>query len=104
MTSPRPLTSSPRKSPASIVEEEGWRQVTDAAELEAIAWAVLDGHSDDVIQWRTATETKQKKRAGKILKFLVGAGMKSTKGLAAPQRLQQAIETALAAQRQTPFV
>ena len=77
------------KDPGAIVEERGMKQVSDAAEIEAVIDAVLAANAAQVGQYR----------AGKrgILGFLVGQCMKATGGQGNPrlisQRLVQKLDT-----------
>ena len=79
-------------SPEEIVEANGWRQITSDAELAALTDAVVlsDEYSKDVEDWKQGG-----KRAGKVVKFLVGEAMKASRGRAAPRKLSRAVEESL---------
>lgn len=75
------------KSPASIVEEKGLRQISDEEALSAVIEKVLDGNPRSVQDYRTG---KVKAKG-----FLVGQVMRETKGKANPQMVNALLEAAL---------
>ena len=85
-------------SAEEVVEANGWRQITSDAELAALTDAVVlsDEYSKDVEDWKQGG-----KRAGKVVKFLVGAAMKASRGRAAPRKLGRAVEESLARHKAT---
>jgi aspartyl-tRNA(Asn)/glutamyl-tRNA(Gln) amidotransferase subunit B len=73
---------------AQIVEQRGFKQVTDTAELEAIVDQLLAANQDAVQNFR-----KGKKQA---LVFLVGQVMRASQGKANPQLVRKIIDSKLA--------
>ena len=79
---PRPL--------AQIVDEGGYRQVSDASQLEALVDQVLAAHPEPVADFR----------AGKTqaLGFLIGQAMRAADGKADPKLLRQLLTARLRGQ------
>jgi aspartyl-tRNA(Asn)/glutamyl-tRNA(Gln) amidotransferase subunit B len=61
----------------AVVEEEGWAQLSDEAELASLVDEVLAGHAEQVEQYRSGNE--------KVVSFLVGQVMKASGGRANPK-------------------
>jgi len=80
------MTESPQ-SPAAIVEERGWGQVSDDAVLEEHIRRIVDAHPNQVEQYRSGKT--------KMLGFFVGQVMKATQGRANPQRVNALLKTTL---------
>ena len=72
------------KLPSVIVEEKGYKQVTDVSELDRIVQAVLDENPQAV------EDLKQGK--DRAVGFIVGQVMKLTKGQASPQVVNELIK------------
>ena len=75
------------KTPSELVEERGLSQVSDTSELERIMTHVIEEHQ------AVADEYKAGKEAA--ANFLVGQGMKATKGSANPTMLRETISKLL---------
>lgn len=60
-----------------IIEEDGYKQITDTKEIEAIIDAILENNKEQVNEYRNGKT--------KVFGFLVGESMKQTKGKANPQ-------------------
>ncbi|MDG0992769.1 MAG: Asp-tRNA(Asn)/Glu-tRNA(Gln) amidotransferase subunit GatB [Luminiphilus sp.] len=67
----------------AIIKTRGLKQVTDTGALEAMVDQVIADCPEQVAQYRSAEESKQKKLIG----FFVGQVMKASKGQANPQLL-----------------
>ena len=65
------------KSPKDIVEEKGWKQVSDTSFIEEVVSNVLKANPQSVEDFKNGKD--------KALAFLVGQVMKETKGQANPQ-------------------
>ena len=76
------------KTPGQIVEQFGFRQVSDTAELEKIV--------DKIISDNVSAVTNYKKGNKKSMGFLVGQAMKASKGKANPKVIQEIIKERLA--------
>jgi aspartyl-tRNA(Asn)/glutamyl-tRNA(Gln) amidotransferase subunit B len=63
-------------SAAAIIDKHGYKQVSDADELEKMIQSVLDSNPNQVAEYRSGKE--------KVFGFFVGAVMKLTKGQADP--------------------
>lgn len=63
-------------SPAAIVEEKGWKQVSDTSAIEPVCQEVLDNNPDVVADYKGGKE--------KALAALIGQVMKATQGQANP--------------------
>jgi aspartyl-tRNA(Asn)/glutamyl-tRNA(Gln) amidotransferase subunit B len=75
------------KDPEGIVQSEGLQQIADTGALEAIVTAVIAEHPKVVDEVRAGKET--------ALQFLVGQGMRRSKGKANPQQLIQLLKQKL---------
>jgi aspartyl-tRNA(Asn)/glutamyl-tRNA(Gln) amidotransferase subunit B len=75
------------RSPQQIVQEKGLEQVTDSAMIYGAVDAVLAAHSKQVADYRGGNE--------KIFGFLVGQVMKSTRGKANPQMVNEILKQKL---------
>ena len=75
------------KSPKSIVEEKGLKQISNEDEIRSIVKAVLEKHPAEVEKYKSGNE--------KILGFLVGQVMKETKGKANPQLVNKILKEEL---------
>jgi aspartyl-tRNA(Asn)/glutamyl-tRNA(Gln) amidotransferase subunit B len=73
--------------PASIVEEKGLRQISDAGALEQIAEQIIAANPDQVEKLRTNP---------KVFGWFVGQVMKATQGQANPQLVNQVLKKKLA--------
>jgi len=76
------------RDPEALVAAEGLAQVSDRDTLEHAVNDTLSHHPDQVAQFRAGKE--------RVLGFLVGQVMKSTKGKANPQLVQELLRAALA--------
>ena len=77
------------KSPAQIVEEEGWLQVSDENEIQAWIAEIMDAHPDDVERFRAG--------GSKLMGFFVGQVMRRSGGKADPRRVAALLTEALGA-------
>ena len=71
------------KDPATIVEERGLAQVTDAAAIESVVEAVLAAHPSQVELYRNG-------KTG-VLGFFIGQCMKATDGRGNPNLIRQTL-------------
>jgi len=69
----------------AIIEARGLKQVSDSGALEAMVEEVINGHAEQVAQYKAADPAKQKK----LLGFFVGQVMKLSKGQANPGMVNQ---------------
>jgi len=69
----------------AIIAARGLKQVSDSGALEAMIGDVIANNPDQVAQYRAADEGKRKKLSG----FFVGQIMKTSKGQANPQMLNE---------------
>ena len=76
-----------RKSPAVIVEEHGWQQITNTEAIEKTIRFVLDDNADKVVEYKSGKE--------KLFGFFVGQCMKKTQGKANPQILNDILKKVL---------
>jgi aspartyl-tRNA(Asn)/glutamyl-tRNA(Gln) amidotransferase subunit B len=76
------------KSPAAIVEEKGWKQVTDTGAIEKAIDAILAANADKVAEYRSGKD--------KLFGFFVGQVMKATGGKANPAMLNDLLKKKLA--------
>ncbi|MCX5896903.1 MAG: Asp-tRNA(Asn)/Glu-tRNA(Gln) amidotransferase subunit GatB [Proteobacteria bacterium] len=76
------------RMPQPIVAEQGLVQVSDEGALEKAIQSVLSAHADQVEQYRQGKE--------KVFGFLVGQVMKTTKGKANPQVVNELLKKMLA--------
>lgn len=77
------------KDAATIVEEEGLKQVTDTGAIEKVIDEVLSANQDKVEQYRGGKD--------KLFGFFVGQTMKATGGKANPQAVNELLKKKLAA-------
>lgn len=75
------------RDPVGIVEELGFRQVSDSASLAAVVDAVIAAHPSDAEDYRRGNP--------KVLGFLVGQAMKATRGKGNPKLLKALLEERL---------
>lgn len=73
--------------PKQIAEEGNLMQLSDESDIEALAEMVIGKHLDIAEDFRKGND--------KVLKFLVGQGMKESKGSANPQLLSEILEKKL---------
>ncbi len=71
-----------------VVEENGLRQVSDASEVNNLAQKIITEYADAARKYKDGNENS--------LKFLVGQGMKESKGSINPQLLTKELERVLA--------
>jgi aspartyl-tRNA(Asn)/glutamyl-tRNA(Gln) amidotransferase subunit B len=69
----------------TIIDARGLKQVSDSGALEAMVAQVVNDNPDQVAQYRAADPAKRKKLSG----FFVGQIMKSSKGQANPQMVNE---------------
>lgn len=87
-------SGTPGVDPLTIIEEQGWKQIVDRAELEPHITAVLEGHPRAVEQIRGGD--------AKPLGFLMGQVMKATGGRAEPAAAQTLLRELLEPRHQEP--
>lgn len=75
------------KDPQAIVEEEGLQQIGDADSLAQVAEEVIGANPKVVEEYRSGKES--------AIMYLVGQGMKKTKGRANPKQLTDALKEKL---------
>jgi len=75
------------RSPRELIAEEGLSKMGDTGELERIARAVLDKHSDNAAKYRAGNEG--------VLKFFIGQVVRETRGLADPQSVTEILKRLL---------
>ena len=75
------------KEPKLIVEENGWKQVTDTNEIEAIIDAVLEQNPDNVAAYKGGKQN--------LMGWFVGQVMKQSKGTANPALVNQILKNKL---------
>ena len=75
------------KDPAAIVEEKGFKQVTDTGAIEAAVDQVLAANADKVAQFRAGKEA--------LIGWFVGQVMKATQGKANPAMCQELLKKKL---------
>jgi aspartyl-tRNA(Asn)/glutamyl-tRNA(Gln) amidotransferase subunit B len=73
--------------PKAIVEERGLVQISDSAELEELAQAIIRDHPGPAQEFRDGNK--------KAIGFLVGQAMKATKGKGNPKLINQILTDAL---------
>ena len=71
------------KDPEEIVKENGWIQISDNSEIEKIVEQVLEENKQSIEDYKAGKSN--------ALKYLVGQGMKLTKGKANPQMITDII-------------
>lgn len=76
-------------SPKAIAEERGLMQVTDVAALETLVDEIIAENAQAVAEYRAGKEA--------AVKFLVGQGMKKTRGTANPKLLEDTLLAKLSA-------
>ena len=74
-------------SPAEIVEQKGWKQVSDTSAIEAEIAKVLDANPGQLEQYRAGKQ--------KLFGFFVGQVMKATRGQANPGLVNQLLRKML---------
>lgn len=75
------------QSPAAIIDQRGYKQVSDTTELDRIIQTVLDNHPQQCAEYRSGKE--------KVFGFFVGAVMKLTKGQADPDIVNELLKKKL---------
>jgi len=75
------------KDPDSIIEQRGWRQITDESAIEAAIDAVMAANPSQLAQYRSGRD--------KLFGFFVGQAMKATQGKANPARLNELLKKKL---------
>jgi aspartyl-tRNA(Asn)/glutamyl-tRNA(Gln) amidotransferase subunit B len=75
------------RSPQTIVEDRGLKQISDAGELADVVAQVVADNPDPVAQFRAGKET--------TLRFLMGQVMRATRGKANPQLVEQLLRERL---------
>ena len=75
------------KEPDAIIEERGWRQITDESAIEAAIDAVMAANPAQLAQYRSGKD--------KLFGFFVGQAMKATQGKANPARLNELLKKKL---------
>jgi aspartyl-tRNA(Asn)/glutamyl-tRNA(Gln) amidotransferase subunit B len=75
------------RSPQTIVEDRGLKQISDAGELAGIVMQVVADNPDPVAQFRAGKET--------TLRFLMGQVMRATRGKANPQLVEHLLRERL---------
>lgn len=81
------IMSETGQEPAQIVEEKGWKQVTDSSAIEAVIDAVLAANPDNVAAYRGGKAS--------LMGWFVGQVMKETKGTANPAMVNQILKRKL---------
>ena len=71
------------RDPETIVKEKGWIQITDNSEIEKIVEQVLEANVQSIEDYKAGKSN--------ALKYLVGQGMKLSKGKANPQMITDMI-------------
>jgi aspartyl-tRNA(Asn)/glutamyl-tRNA(Gln) amidotransferase subunit B len=79
------------RAAAEIVAAEGFAQISDTSAIEAAAREVIEKNPDNVAKFRTGNEG--------VFKFFVGQVMRSTRGQANPQAVNDILRKLLAEQR-----
>ena len=77
-----------------IIAARGLRQITDSAEIEAVINAIVDGHPQQVKQYREGRQ--------KVFGFFVGQVMKETGGKANPAQVNEILRRKLGADSPVP--
>ena len=75
------------QEPEAIVEEKGWKQVTDTSAIEAIVDEVLQNNPDNVAAYKGGKNN--------LLGWFVGQVMKQSKGTANPAIVNQLLKQKL---------
>jgi len=75
------------RSAATIVEEQGLKQVTDSGEIEALVGTVLAENQDKVAEYKSGKD--------KLFGFFVGQVMKESQGKANPQVVNELLKRKL---------
>ncbi|HOV14440.1 MAG TPA: Asp-tRNA(Asn)/Glu-tRNA(Gln) amidotransferase subunit GatB [Spirochaetota bacterium] len=73
-----------KKSLVSIIEEDGFKQITDTTEIEKIIDSILSANKEQVNDYKNGKT--------KVFGFLIGEAMKQTKGKANPQMLNDILK------------
>ena len=71
------------RDPETIVKEKGWIQISDDSEIEKIVEQVLEANAQSIEDYKAGKSN--------ALKYLVGQGMKLSKGKANPQMITDMI-------------
>ena len=71
------------RDPETIVKEKGWIQISDNSEIEKIVEQVLEANAQSIEDYKAGKSN--------ALKYLVGQGMKLSKGKANPQMITDMI-------------
>jgi aspartyl-tRNA(Asn)/glutamyl-tRNA(Gln) amidotransferase subunit B len=79
------------RPPAEIIAERGLGQISDQAQLQAIAERVVAENPGPVAEYLAGKEA--------VLRFLLGQVMRATRGQANPQLAQEILQRALEARR-----
>ena len=74
-------------SPAKIIEEKGWIQISDEGAIKEVVLKVIESNPQSVSDYKGGKE--------KALGFLVGQAMRETKGKANPQMLNEMFKNEL---------
>jgi aspartyl-tRNA(Asn)/glutamyl-tRNA(Gln) amidotransferase subunit B len=75
------------RPPDDIVDEHGWRAITDESALEEKIAGVLDDNAEQVAAYRDGKQ--------KLFGFFMGQVMEATGGQADPETVQQLLREAL---------
>ncbi|MEK9649601.1 MAG: Asp-tRNA(Asn)/Glu-tRNA(Gln) amidotransferase subunit GatB [Gammaproteobacteria bacterium] len=75
------------KSPNSIIESKGLKQITDSSELQAILKNIVDSNPEQVTQFRAGKD--------RIFGYFVGQAMKETKGKGNPELINKILKELL---------
>ncbi|MDO8494818.1 MAG: Asp-tRNA(Asn)/Glu-tRNA(Gln) amidotransferase subunit GatB [Deltaproteobacteria bacterium] len=75
------------KDPEKIIEEKGWKQVSDTSAIEPIIDKILANNQENVERYKSGKTN--------VLGFFVGAVMKETKGQANPQIINELLKKKL---------
>lgn len=74
-------------SPISIIEEKGWRQITDPAIINSTVHQILSENPTKVADFRSGQTS--------LFNFFVGQVMKATRGLANPTLVTETLKRQL---------
>jgi aspartyl-tRNA(Asn)/glutamyl-tRNA(Gln) amidotransferase subunit B len=80
------------KDPATIVEEQGLRQITNTGAIEAAIDGIIAANPDQVTQYQGGNE--------KVISWFVGQVMKATQGKANPQAVNKLLRQKLETEKQ----
>ncbi|MDR1561250.1 MAG: Asp-tRNA(Asn)/Glu-tRNA(Gln) amidotransferase subunit GatB [Holosporaceae bacterium] len=76
-----------QKKPSDIIEEKGWKQITNSDEIKTVIIQLLDENPEKVAEYKNGKE--------KLFGFFVGQIMKKTAGKANPQLLNEILHKIL---------